>query len=82
MPSPLSSTEYASIRRMYSTKAAQDSYKLTLYESREGINQTPDRIQAMDDIVSPLIKRDSQYHIFMQRMLMIYSVQNVLYTHI
>jgi IS30 family transposase len=44
-------------RRVYSSKYADDDYRRTLVESREGINQTPESIQRMNDIVTPLIRK-------------------------
>ena len=43
-------------RRFYSSKYAQDRYRDTLVSCREGINQTPERIQAMNDLLVPLLK--------------------------
>lgn len=52
-------------RRYYSSKYAQDVYESTLSESRAGINQTPEKIQRINDIITPLIKKgQSIAHIY------------------
>ena len=51
-------------RVFYIATFANDMYQNTLISSREGINQEPEKLQQMDRIVSPLIKRDSRYPIF------------------
>lgn len=52
-------------RRIYSSKYAQDCYEDLLKSSREGINQTPESIQKMNDILTPLIKKgQSLGHIY------------------
>jgi len=51
--------------RIYSSKYADDCYRATLSGSREGINQTPESIQKMNDILTPLIaKGQSIAHIY------------------
>ena len=47
-------------RRFYSSKYANDCYRDTLVSSREGINQTPESIQRMNDLLTPLIKDKHQ----------------------
>jgi hypothetical protein len=44
-------------RWIYVAKYADDSYRNLFISSREGINQTPDDMQALDQLVSPLIKK-------------------------
>lgn len=52
-------------RKYYSSKYAQDEYERLLSEARAGINQTPEEIQNMNDIVSPLLKKgQSLAHIY------------------
>lgn len=52
-------------RRIYSSKYADDHYRDVLISSREGINQTPQRIQEMNDLLTPLIKQgQSMGHIY------------------
>ncbi|MPW25793.1 hypothetical protein GC105_08320 [Alkalibaculum sp. M08DMB] len=52
-------------KRVYSSKYADDSYKGLLVSCREGINQTPESIQKMNDILTPLIKKgQSIAHIY------------------
>lgn len=41
----------------YIATYAQDEYEKTLIEAREGINQEPEKIQEIDDLVSPLLKK-------------------------
>lgn len=52
-------------QKIYSSKYAHDSYRNELISSREGINQTPESIQRMNDILTPLIKKgQSMGHIY------------------
>lgn len=52
-------------KKIYSSKYANDCYLETLSSSREGINQTPESIQKMNDILTPLIKKgQSISHIY------------------
>lgn len=51
--------------KIYSSKYADDCYREVLVSCREGINQTPDSIMKMDEVVSPLIKKgQSIAHIY------------------
>ena len=47
-------------RKFYSSKYADDCYRNTLVSCREGINQTPKAIQAMNDLLVPLLKEKHQ----------------------
>ena len=47
-------------KKMYSSKYAEDEYRTVLKTSREGINQTPESIQRINDIITPLIKEKGQ----------------------
>ena len=47
-------------RMFYSSKYAHDEYRSGLVDSRVGINQTPKSIQAMNDLLVPLIKDKHQ----------------------
>lgn len=47
-------------RKFYSSKYAHDEYRRVLVDSRSGINQTPESIQAMNDLLVPLIKDKHQ----------------------
>lgn len=52
-------------RKIYSSKHAQDIHDDLLHSTREGINQTPERIQIMNDLLTPLIKKgQSIAHIY------------------
>lgn len=52
-------------RRIYSSKYADDCYRELLVSCREGINQTPESIQKMNDILTPLIQKgQSIAHIY------------------
>lgn len=52
-------------KKIYSSKYADDCYRETLSSSREGINQTPESIQKMNDILTPLIQKgQSIAHIY------------------
>lgn len=50
-------------RFFYIATYANDLYQDTLISSREGINQEPEKIREMDELISPLIKKASPYHI-------------------
>ena len=47
-------------RKFYSSKYAHDEYRSVLVDCRVGINQTPESIQAMNDLLVPLIKEKHQ----------------------
>ncbi len=47
-------------RTFYSSKYAHDEYRSVLIECRAGINQTPQSIQEMNDLLVPLIKDNHQ----------------------
>ncbi len=47
-------------RRFYSSKYANDGYRNTLVSCRQGINQTPEAIQAMNNLLVPLLKEKHQ----------------------
>lgn len=52
-------------RKIYSSKYANDNYLDVLASSREDINQTPERIQEMNDLLTPLLRqRQSIGHIY------------------
>lgn len=52
-------------KKIYSSKYADDCYRETLRSCREGINQTPESIQRMNDILTPLIRKgQSISHIY------------------
>lgn len=52
-------------KKYYSSKYADDCYRELLSSSREGINQTPESIQRMNDTLTPLIKKgQSIAHIY------------------
>ena len=56
-------------KKIYSSKYAQDSYEALRTTSREGINQTPESIQKLDNLLSPLLKKGQ-------------SIAPVSYTHL
>ncbi len=47
-------------RKFYSSKYAHDEYRSLLVECRAGINQTPESIQTMNDLLVPLVKEKHQ----------------------
>ena len=52
-------------KKIYSSKYADDCYRELLSSSREGIHQTPESIQKMNDILTPLIQKgQSIAHIY------------------
>lgn len=71
------------MRQLYSSKYAQDSYELLLSSCREGINQTPERIQQMDDLLTPLIKKgQSISHIYATHAEELSCSRRTIYTYI
>jgi IS30 family transposase len=49
----------------YRAKQAQDSYRMTLVDSRKGINLTEEELVSVDEIISPLLKKgQSLAHIY------------------
>ncbi|MBQ8663538.1 MAG: IS30 family transposase [Eubacterium sp.] len=52
-------------KRYYYAAKAQEVYKRTLSDSREGINLTPEELQELNDLISPLVlKGQPLSHIF------------------
>lgn len=69
--------------KIYSSKFADDCYREQLVSCREGINQTPDRIMAMDALVSPLIQKgQSIAHIYSHHAEEIGCSRRTLYNYI
>jgi len=53
------------VKRIYDAAYAQRQYEKTLSKSREGINMTPEELQELNDLISPLIlKGQPLSHIF------------------
>ena len=70
-------------RRVYSSKYAEDSYRGLLVSCREGINQTPESIQKMNDILTPLIKKgQSIAHIYANHAEELGCSRKTIYTYI
>lgn len=70
-------------RKIYSSKYAQDAYESLRTTSREGINQTPESIQQMNDILTPLIKKgQSIAHIYATHADEIGCSRRTVYTYI
>ena len=71
-------------RQFYSSKYANDCYRDTLVSSREGINQTPERIQKMNDLLTPLLKEKKQSvaHVYATHAEEIGCSRRTLYTYI
>lgn len=71
-------------RQFYSSKYANDSYRDTLVSSREGINQTPESIQKMNDLLTPLLKEKKQSiaHVYATHAEEIGCSRRTLYTYI
>lgn len=71
-------------RQLYSSKYAQDCYLVTLSESRQGINQTPESIQRMNDLLTPLLKDKHQSiaHVYATHADEIGCSRRTLYTYI
>ena len=52
-------------KRYYHATKAQQAYERTLYSSRRGINLTPEELQELNDLISPLVlKGQPLSHIF------------------
>lgn len=49
-------------KRIYSASQAQNEYKLTLSESRQGLQITNDELKRLDSIISPLILKGQSLH--------------------
>ena len=71
-------------KKIYSSKYADDEYRTTLVSAREGINQTPESIQRMNDILTPLIKEKGQSlaHIYATHAQELSCSQRTLYEYI
>lgn len=70
--------------QFYSSKYANDCYRDTLVSSREGINQTPESIQKMNDLLTPLLKEKKQSiaHVYATHAEEIGCSRRTLYTYI
>lgn len=71
-------------RQFYSSKYANDCYRDTLVSAREGINQTPESIQKMNDLLTPLLKEKKQSiaHVYATHAEEIGCSRRTLYTYI
>jgi len=70
-------------RWIYVAKDADDSYREVLVSSREGINQTPEDMQALDYMISPLIQKgQSIAHIYASHEKEIRCSRRTLYKYI
>lgn len=68
---------------IYSAKYSDDHYRQQLSSCREGINQTPESIQRLDSLVSPLLmKGQSLSHIYATHAEEIGCSRRTLYTYI
>lgn len=70
-------------KKIYSSKYAQDTYENLRTTSREGINQTPESIQKLDNLLTPLIKKgQSIAHIYASHAEEIACSRRTIYTYI
>ena len=71
-------------RKFYSSKYANDCYRNKLVSSREGINQTPESIQRLNDLLTPLLKEKHQSiaHVYATHADEIGYSRRTLYTYI
>lgn len=70
-------------KKTYSAKYSDDRYRDILVSSREGINQTPESIQKLDALLSPLIQKgQSIAHIYTNHAEEIQCSKRTLYTYI
>lgn len=68
---------------IYSAKYADDQYRERLSSCREGVNQTPESLQRLDNLVSPLLmKGQSLSHIYATHAQEIGCSRRTLYTYI
>jgi IS30 family transposase len=71
------------VRRVYSSKYAHDIYRDLLVSSRNGINQTPESIQKLNDVLTPLIKKgQSIAHIYTNHAEELECSRRTIYTYI
>ena len=69
--------------RVYSSKYADDEYRSTLITSREGINQTPETIQRINDLITPLVKKgQSIAHIYATHAEELSCSRKTIYTYV
>lgn len=66
----------------YRATRAQREYKTVLSESRAGINATEDEIKALDDIVSPLIKKGQSVYMILHNHPEIKQCEKTIYNYI
>lgn len=70
-------------KKIYSSKYADDCYRELLVSSREGINQTPESIQRMNDIITPLVQNgQSLAHIYATHANDLKCSRRTMYTYI
>lgn len=70
-------------KKIYSAKYADDCYREILVSAREGINQTAESIQALDELVSPLIRKgQSIAHIYSHHAQDIKCSRRTLYSYL
>ena len=70
-------------KKIYSAKYANDGYHEMLVSTREGINQTAESIQKLDELVSPLIRKgQSIAHIYSNHAREIKCSRRTLYSYI
>ena len=53
---------YKVIRQVYDAKEAQKAYETNRSDSRIGIDLTPEELQRLDDIITPLIRQGQSIH--------------------
>ena len=66
----------------YRATRAHREYKTVLSESRAGINATEEEIKALDDIVSPLIKKGQSVYMILQNHPEITQCEKTIYNYI
>lgn len=71
-------------RKFYSSKYAHDEYRKVLSDCRAGINQTPESIQAMNNLLTPLLKERHQSigHVYATHSEELACSRRTLYTYI
>lgn len=70
-------------KRFYRADSAEKEYRELLSDSRAGINMTPDELERLDSIVSPLIlKGQPVYHVYKNHQDEIPCCEKTIYNHI
>lgn len=76
-------TNCRKIKYLYRAYTSFNDYKTTLSTSREGINRTPEELEQLDNVISPLVSRgQSISHIYLTQKDKIDCTKQTLYNYI